>query len=54
MFAATLREAGHTVHLPDLFEGRTFKEIEEGMAYAEEIGFPHGIIERALAFLSQV
>ena len=34
-FADTLRGAGHTVHTPDLFEGRTFGTIEEGVAYAE-------------------
>jgi dienelactone hydrolase len=46
-FADELREAGHTVHTPDLFEGRTFDSIEEGMAYAEELGFPDEIIGRA-------
>jgi dienelactone hydrolase len=45
-FADELRRAGHTVHTPDLFEGRTFGTIEEGMAHAGEIGFPDGVIER--------
>ena len=45
-FADELRQAGHTVHTPDLFEGRTFGSIEEGMAYAEELGFPDEIIAR--------
>jgi dienelactone hydrolase len=45
-FADELREAGHTVHTPDLFDGRTFGSIAEGMAYAEQIGFPMAIIER--------
>ena len=45
-FADELRRAGHTVHTPDLFDGRTFGSIEEGMAYAEEIGFPGEVIER--------
>ena len=31
-FADELRRAGHTVHTPDLFDGRTFASIEEGMA----------------------
>ena len=31
-FADQLRGAGHTVHTPDLFEGRTFDSIEEGCA----------------------
>ncbi len=38
-FAETIREAGHTVYLPDLYEGRTFPDIESGMAYVGEIGF---------------
>jgi dienelactone hydrolase len=45
-FADELRRAGHTVHTPDLFEGRTFDSIDEGMAYAEQVGFPDGILER--------
>jgi dienelactone hydrolase len=45
-FADELRAAGHTVHTPDLFDGRTFGSIEEGMAHAEELGFPEGIIAR--------
>jgi dienelactone hydrolase len=39
-FADTLRAAGHTVHVPDLFDGRTFDDIESGLAYAGEVGFP--------------
>lgn len=38
-FANELRRADHTVHTPDLFEGRTFGSIEEGVAYADEIGW---------------
>src|SRR3954466_2837811 len=38
-FADELRAAGHTVHTPDLFEGRTFPTLEEGLGHAEEIGF---------------
>jgi dienelactone hydrolase len=38
-FADELREAGHTVHTPDLFDGRTFDDLEGGVAYAREIGF---------------
>jgi len=45
-FADELRRDGHTIHTPDLFDGRTFASIEEGMAYASEIGFPEQIIER--------
>ncbi|MEU2238595.1 dienelactone hydrolase family protein [Streptomyces sp. NPDC018338] len=38
-FAGELRRAGHTVHLPDLYEGRTFDDLEAGVAYAQEVGF---------------
>ncbi|WP_104663362.1 dienelactone hydrolase family protein [Ensifer adhaerens] len=38
-FADDLRAAGHVVHLPDLFEGRTFASIEEGLAFIEATGF---------------
>lgn len=38
-FATRLRDEGHEVHTPDLFEGRTFDSIEAGLAYVEEIGF---------------
>ncbi|MGV1760733.1 dienelactone hydrolase family protein [Rhizobium sp. A22-96] len=38
-FADGLRAAGHIVHTPDLFDGRTFQSIEEGLAYIGEIGF---------------
>ena len=31
-FADELRRAGHTVHTPDLFDGRTFATLEEGWA----------------------
>jgi dienelactone hydrolase len=47
-FAAELRRAGHTVHTPDLFEGRTFGTLEEGMRYAEEVGFPDEVIGRGI------
>jgi dienelactone hydrolase len=38
-FADDLRAAGHTVHTPDLFDGRTFATIEEGMEFARGVGF---------------
>jgi dienelactone hydrolase len=54
-FAEQLREAGHTVHTPDLFDGRTFRSIEDGVALAEEIGFGEIIArgERAVNELPQ-
>ncbi|MFJ5027938.1 dienelactone hydrolase family protein [Streptomyces sp. NPDC088560] len=36
--ADRLRAAGHEVWTPDLFEGRTFDTVEEGMEYRGEIG----------------
>lgn len=44
-FAEELRRAGHTVHLPDLLDGRTFDTVEEGVGYAGEIGFDE-VMER--------
>ncbi len=38
-FADELRAAGHVVHTPDLFAGRTFPSIDAGVAYAKEVGF---------------
>jgi dienelactone hydrolase len=38
-FADDLRAAGHTVHTPDLLDGRLFDSIPEGMAYVEALGF---------------
>jgi dienelactone hydrolase len=38
-FADELRAAGHVVHTPDLFEGRTFETVEAGVRHAGEIGF---------------
>ncbi|HET6938643.1 MAG TPA: dienelactone hydrolase family protein [Nocardioides sp.] len=38
--ADTLRAAGHTVHTPDLYGGRTFDSIEAGAGYAQGDGAP--------------
>jgi dienelactone hydrolase len=46
-FANELRAAGHTVHTPDLFDGRTFGTLDEGLAHAREIGFEN-ILERGV------
>ena len=34
--AERFRRAGHTVHTPDLFEGRTFDDLAAGMAHEED------------------
>jgi dienelactone hydrolase len=47
-FAEELRQAGHTVHVPDLYEGQTFGTLDEGLDYARRTGF--GVIrERGIA-----
>jgi dienelactone hydrolase len=46
-FADELRGAGHTVHTPDLFDGRTFGSIEEGVAHAGEVGWGE-VIDRGV------
>jgi dienelactone hydrolase len=38
-FAESLRGAGHTVHLPDLYEGQVFPDLGEGLAFAQATGF---------------
>jgi dienelactone hydrolase len=35
-FADDLRAQGHVVHVPDLFDGKTFTQLEDGVAYARE------------------
>jgi dienelactone hydrolase len=48
-FADALRDAGHTVHTPDLYDGRTFETTEDGMSHSEELGGPMAIVDRARA-----
>ncbi len=38
-FADGLRAAGHVVHVPDLYDGKTFDDLDEGVGYAREVGF---------------
>ena len=45
--ADTLRRAGHIVHTPDLFDGRTFDTLEKGMSFVQEHGFG-ALIERGV------
>jgi dienelactone hydrolase len=42
-FADDLRTAGHQVTVPDLFDGRTFATVDDGVAHAETVGF-HAIM----------
>nr|WP_168513389.1 dienelactone hydrolase family protein [Streptomyces sp. S1D4-11]QIY99544.1 dienelactone hydrolase [Streptomyces sp. S1D4-11] len=52
-FAESLREAGHAVHLPDLYEGRVFENLEEGAAHAQGIGFGT-LVERGRAAAAEL
>jgi dienelactone hydrolase len=52
-FADELRRAGHAVHTPDLFEGRTFDTVEEGVSHAGEIGFGQ-VIERGVRAVDEL
>jgi dienelactone hydrolase len=45
--ADAMRDAGHTVHTPDLYEGRTYATLEEGMAHVQATGF-ESLVERAV------
>ncbi len=47
-FAEDLRQTGHVVHTPDLFDGHTFGTIEEGFGFARDTGFD-AIRERGAA-----
>jgi dienelactone hydrolase len=38
-FADEWRSAGHVVHTPDLYDGKVFATLDEGVAYAERVGF---------------
>ena len=44
-FADDLRSAGNVVHAPDLYDGKTFTELDDGVGYAKQVGFDT-IIER--------
>jgi dienelactone hydrolase len=47
-FAEELQQGGHAVHTPDLFDGRTFATIDEGLEFAREAGFS-ALVERGVA-----
>ncbi|MFF4514958.1 dienelactone hydrolase family protein [Streptomyces mirabilis] len=52
-FAESLRGAGHAVHVPDLYEGRVFENLEEGAAHAQGIGFGT-LVERGRAAAAEL
>jgi len=46
-FADDLRAAGHTVHVPDFYDGRTFDTVEAGVEHARSLGFGT-VVDRAV------
>ncbi|MDQ5815065.1 MAG: dienelactone hydrolase family protein [Actinomycetota bacterium] len=44
-FADDLRAAGHLVHAPDLYDGKTFTELDDGIGYGKQVGF-ETVLER--------
>ena len=42
-----LRNAGHTVHTPDFYDGNVFDTLDDGLAYAKHVGFGE-ILERGV------
>ncbi len=46
--AERLRAAGHEVHVPDLYDGRTTETVEDGMKIKDEIG-KEELLRRAIA-----
>lgn len=46
-FAGELSARGHAVHTPDLFEGKTFGTIDEGLAHVREVGFS-AVLQRGI------
>jgi dienelactone hydrolase len=52
-FADELRDAGHTVHAPDLYDGKTFEDLDEGVGYAKQVGFDQ-ILSRGTATASDL
>ena len=47
-FADGLRSAGHTVHVPDLYDGQVFAELDDGLRLVRELGFDT-VVERGRA-----
>ena len=53
ILADELREAGHSVHVPDLFDGRTFDEFNDGVRFADELGFGT-VLERGVRAVDEL
>jgi hypothetical protein len=44
-----IRRARHQVHVPDLYEGKVFKHLDEGIHHAQSVGFD-ALLQRAKSF----
>jgi dienelactone hydrolase len=52
-FADQLRQDHHTVHTPDLFDGRVFDRLEDGVALRDALGVPE-LMRRAAAAVADL
>ena len=52
-FADDLRAAGHVVHTPDVYDGRTFSTVDEGVAHARSLGM-EAVMERGVALADEL
>src|SRR5436190_18383013 len=52
-WADSLRGAGHEVDTPDLYDGRTFERLEDGIAHRDELGIPE-LMGRAASALDEL
>ena len=52
-WAERLRSCGHEVWAPDLFAGRSFDELEQGIAHRDEVGVPE-LMRRLEAELAEL
>jgi dienelactone hydrolase len=51
--AERLRVGGHTVHLPDMYDGATFETVAEGVDHARGIGFGT-LVERGATIAAEL
>jgi dienelactone hydrolase len=49
-WADSLRDAGHEVETPDLYDGITFDRLDDGIAHRDEVGIPT-LMQKAGEFL---
>lgn len=52
-FAERLRAHGHDVHVPDLFDGKVFDRLEDGVAERDAVGIP-GLMGRAASAMADM